>query len=86
MVSEMSLNGLKTELERAEKDYENAEERLGRAKRAISTYGVENHLTGPEHYCTIYVRGCDTTRECNCLYGEDHNEYETPLMWNGKKF
>ena len=35
-----------------------------------------------EHTITIYVRGCDTTRECYCrnTNGYSHTEYESPWV------
>lgn len=35
-----------------------------------------------EHTITIYVRGCDTTRDCYCLNtnGYSHTEYESPWI------
>ena len=34
------------------------------------------------HYVTIYVRSCDTTRDCYCLNtnGFDHSEYDSPWV------
>jgi len=34
------------------------------------------------HYVTIYVRGCDTTRDCYCLNtnGYDHTEWDSPWV------